>query len=77
MFGKKLKAVLGEYRQAHEPHTAIDTKSMAEAIGFFTAQYEGVPPEKMTETQKRCRRAVTTLRRCQRLIGFIEKYEPI
>ncbi len=77
MFGKSLRAVLAEYREKHDPHTAIDQTAMSEAIGYWSAQYVGTAPGHMTEQQKRAKRAVTTLTRCRRLLEVIEKYERV
>lgn len=77
MFGKSLKSVLAEYREAHAPHTAIDQKLISEGIGYFTAQYVGVKPDALTDHHKKCKRAVTTLTRCRRLLDVIEKYERV
>lgn len=77
MFGKSLKAVLNEYREAHAPNTTINREQLSEGIGFFTAQYVGVKPENMTDHHKKCKRAVVTLTRCRRLLDVIEKYERV
>jgi hypothetical protein len=77
MFGKSLKAVLAEYREEYAPHTPISSNDLSESIGFMAAQYAGVPSEKMTEQQKRSKRAAAHLTRCKRLLMAIEKYERV
>jgi hypothetical protein len=77
MFGKSLKAVLAEYREEYAPHTPISSNDLSEAIGYWKAQYSGIPPERMTDQQKKCKAAADKMIRCKRLLMTIEKYERV
>lgn len=80
MFSKKptLSAVLAEYREKHAPYVEIKKDDLAKAIGFLAAlSLPAKPGAEPTAAQQEHGRALVAMRRCKRLLEFIEKYEKV